>query len=633
MRESNDTAKGHPRGLYLLFATEMWERFSYYGMRALLVLYLIKDLGWHPSDSAAAYKWYTSLVYLTPLAGGFLADRVLGLRAAIIIGGVLMTIGHFLMASPSLPTFFAALGFLIVGNGFFKPNISTLVGRMYKDKDPRCDGGFTVFYMGINAGAAMASIVAGWLRQHYGFHVGFAAAGVGMVIGLAIFLLGQRQIRADVEAAGHTMGVSRKRRANVAQDDPAPLEQAAAAESRASGAHVTGDDAAPMDHAAAAEASNHAPGALARAARWLSVAYPWLMVIGGVVVPLYEALAVVQGRAKPLEVLMPSAFALVAVGIGLLLRKLSGAARDKSVVIFVLFVFSVLFWMGSEQSGNALNFWADMHTDLRVAGYEYPAEFWQFANPGLILVFAPVLALVWVWLWRRRIEPSTPYKMLIALIFMALSFATMVAGAQAEQQTLTRAPLSALPRNANLAALDGGRLRFDAAAGALEARGVVAPFVVIEALEQVAGPAQAEPLPAQDADRARHKAQRLRAQSPPAFVAALDTLASSSQQARVSGVWLFLSYLFATLGELCLSPVGLSMVTKLAPTRFASLFMGVWMLSSSVAQYVGGSLGERWGRIAPVDYFATFVWTSCIGVAALLLLAPLLRRLMRDAVD
>src|SRR5258708_15592530 len=194
---------GHPKGLYLLFATEMWERFSYYGMRALLVLFLIKEVGWQPSDSSSVYKWYTSLVYLTPLLGGLLADRYLGLRASIIAGGVLMAIGHFLMAVPSLAALYAALGFLIAGNGFFKPNISTLVGRMYRQDDPRRNGAFTIFYMGINLGAAASPLVCGWLRQRFGLHYGFAAAGVGMVIGLVIFLLGQKQLQADVEPAGH----------------------------------------------------------------------------------------------------------------------------------------------------------------------------------------------------------------------------------------------------------------------------------------------------------------------------------------------------------------------------------------------------------------------------------------------
>src|SRR4029453_15243375 len=179
-------------------ATEMWERFSYYGMRALLILYLVDVFAKTPNEASSVYKWYTSLVYLTPLLGGFLADRYLGLRASIITGGVLMAIGPFLMAFNEYTIFLAALAFLIAGNGFFKPNISTLVGKMYHPEDKRKDGAFTIFYLGINLGAGLSPLVGGWLKDHFvvdgngkghGFHYGFGAAGIGMVIGLVVFLL------------------------------------------------------------------------------------------------------------------------------------------------------------------------------------------------------------------------------------------------------------------------------------------------------------------------------------------------------------------------------------------------------------------------------------------------------------
>jgi POT family proton-dependent oligopeptide transporter len=584
----------HPKGLYLLFATEMWERFSYYGMRQLLVLYLITSLGWQPADSSSVYKWYTSLVYLTPLLGGFLADRYLGLRASIVAGGVLMAIGHFLMAFPSLAALYAALGFLIAGNGFFKPNISTLVGRMYTENDPRRDSAFTVFYMGINIGAALAG-VCGWLRQDLGFHYGFGAAGVGMVIGLVIFLAGQKQVRADVEAAGNTMGITTRK-------------------------------ASTQD----AEPSEAAPGKTGFAG-WIARLVPWLMVALGIALPVREAIELISGRARIIDVLMPVAFSTIALVMGFLLLKIRGAARDKSTVIFVLFVFTVLFWMAFEQAGNALNIWAFFHTDLHVLGHAYPAEAWQSVNPVLIFLLAPAFSLLWVALAARGLEPSTPAKMFIAMLLMALSFGAMVAGAQAENQSTTRVPLAALPEGVSLDHFDAGRLRFDPATHELEARGVLAPFVVTEALEAVAPPAYKTELDKIPATDAAAKKQLLRGMTPPQYGAALDQLAEKSEGARVSGVWLFLSYLFATLGELCLSPVGLSMVTKLAPARFASLFMGVWLLSSSVAQYVGGSLGENWGKVSPSSYFMTFVWTSCVGAVVLVLLVAPLKRLMHKA--
>jgi POT family proton-dependent oligopeptide transporter len=649
--ESLGGRERHPRGLYLLFATEMWERFSYYGMRALLVLYLIHHLQWQPSQAASVYKWYTSLVYLTPLVGGYLADRYLGLRASIVLGGVLMTLGHFSLAFEPLPFFYAGLALLVVGNGFFKPNISTLVGKMYRQGDGRRDGAFTIFYMGINLGAFLSPIVCGALRIRFGFHYGFACAGVGMVLGLSTFLWGQRRVLADVHAAGNLL---RGEKGVESEGAKASLLAASAEEAKTRGA--TGG-----------------AGALARA-------YPLVLVAFGALVPLHYARLLWMGQAKPIDLVMPVAFAAVAAWMGWSLASIKGRARDKSTVIFVLFVFAVLFWMAFEQAGNALNLFADVHTDLHLFGLAYPAEWFQSVNAILIFVIAPLFARMWVRLARRRLEPSTPTKMLIAMGLMTLSFAVMVLGATAENETESRVPLSAVPAGVDLSRLDAGRLRFDGDRQELVVRGVVAPFVVrealgkteppayvasINALEEAAAGASASapaeegladvppgfafpwgPPAAKERGLAWDETHRtLRATGPidPATVGellaagaptewrgALEQLGRESQAARVSGVWLFLSYLFATLGELCLSPVGLSMVTKLAPARFASLFMGVWLLSSSVAQYVGGSIGESWGKVPPAGYFRLFVYTSLAGGALLVLLVRPLRKLMHE---
>jgi POT family proton-dependent oligopeptide transporter len=590
----------HPKGLYVLFATEMWERFSYYGMRALLVLYLLNQLGWQPAESSATFKWYTSLVWLTPLLGGFLADRYLGLRASIITGGVLMAIGHFLMAFPSVPVLFAALGFLIAGNGLFKPNISTLVGRMYVEHDPRRNGAFTIFYMGINVGAAMAPLVCGALRKSLGFHYGFAAAGVGMVIGVLVFLKWQGVVRADVEAAGNTMGVV-----------PRPARRG-------------GRGGAAREKENATPSAGGVAGLLAKASLVL-------MAVVGVVVPVLSVAAVVRGQSSVVEAVMTTAFALVALAMVFVLRTIGGAARDKSIVIFVLFAFTVLFWMGFEQAGNAITIWADMHTDLHVGRFEYPAEYWQFANAALIIGLAPLFAALWIFLARKGREPSTPAKMFAALVFMVLSFAAMVAAAQAENRRTTSVHLAELPAGASPGELDAGRLRFDPDRHELEVRGVLPHFAVTEALEAVAPPAYRAELARLPSTEAASRDRLLREMAPAQYARALDELAAASNQARVSGMWLFLFYLFGTLGELCLSPVGLSMVTKLAPTRFASLLMGVWFLSNSAAQYVGGRLGESWGKMTPTSYFATFVWTSVVGAILLAALVVPLRRLMHDA--
>lgn len=659
----------HPRALYFLFGAEMWERFSYYGMRALLVLYLVENRGWQPADSSSVYKWYTSLVYLTPLIGGFLADQFLGLRASIVLGGSLMALGHFLMAFEPLPVFYLALGCLILGNGFFKPNMSTLVGKLYPKDDPRRDGAFTIFYMGINVGAGIAPIWCAAVRMKTGsFHWGFALAGIGMVLGLVNFLIGQRTVSKAVHAAGNDFKTMRELRREEASSDAGAR---AAAE-----AQVEGDEERPR-----------ATGA----AGLLSTAYPYVLLAASVALPVYYGWLVFTHADKPTSLIMPTAFAGVFLAMGILLRKLRGSARDKSIVIFVVFVFCVLFWMAFEQAGNALNLWAEFFTDRHVGSSSYTAESFQSANPIFILLFAPLFSAAWLWLARRGWEPRTPTKIFAAMLLMAASFGVMVVGAAREnaaEHSVTKSyavPSGLVVRGGELGgeggAFDAGRLRVDVKGGRVvstTARGVLARYVVRQMFEKAAPPgwlgftksldratesasvsrpvfvhveAASFAFPfdekeAKDSGAAWDPERRalvftkhadaetratLAAAAPPAdFREAIDALERRSSDARVSGIWLLLSYLFATLGELCLSPVGLSMVTKLAPRRFASLFMGVWLLTSSVAQYVGGSIGESWGHVAPIPYFWLFVWTSLAGAAALAVLVRPLKRLMHE---
>ncbi|HVE77247.1 MAG TPA: peptide MFS transporter, partial [Gemmatimonadaceae bacterium] len=182
---------GQPRGLLLVSVVEMWERFSFYGMRALLVLYLVNAIGWSDGDASRLYGTYAGLVWLTPLIGGYLADRLLGTRRSLVIGALVIALGHFLLALQSMTMFYAGLACVIVGTGFFKPNVSTMVGQIYREGDPRRDAGFTIYYMGINTGAFLAPLVCGWLGQRVGWHYGFGAAGVGMLVGLAVYLWGR----------------------------------------------------------------------------------------------------------------------------------------------------------------------------------------------------------------------------------------------------------------------------------------------------------------------------------------------------------------------------------------------------------------------------------------------------------
>ena len=643
----SDIDKGHPRGLYSLFFVEMWERFSYYGMRALLVLYMVGYHGWQPSQASVVYKWYTSLVYLTPIFGGFLADRFLGLRNSIIIGCSLMAAGHFLMAFEQIPIFFAALVLLILGNGFFKPNMSTLIGRMYKKGDPRRDGAFTIFYMGINLGAFLSPIACGYLRQNYGFHYGFTLAGVGMLVGMVIFLVTQKQVIADVEAAGNTLRVQRK--------------QAAA----------NGEVLREPDEAK--------PG-VAGVAGFVTKVAPWVINLLTLALHLFYWKQYMAGEAKVADLVMTAAFVLVFAWMNANLHSIKGAARDKATVIFVLFLFAVLFWMAFEQAGNALNLWAEYQTHLSAFGFHYPAEWWQSVNAVLIFTLAPLFSLGWVALAKKGKEPSTPMKMAWAMGFMALAFATMVVGAKMEDGGSVSQPLEELPATTKLQSVDAGRLTFDAQKKELTVRGVLPHYDAnelliktvdkafvdeIASLEELTRQASVkEPvvkkldkIPAGFAfpyseEEAKQLGVRFDAASATlTFTASaganvrneltvaggearlrdsLRALEKKSNVFRVSGWWLFLQYLFATLGELCLSPVGLSMVTKLAPMRFASLFMGVWLLSSSMAQYLGGTIGESWGKIVPVTYFWIFVFSSLGGLAVLLSLVRALRKMMHE---
>jgi POT family proton-dependent oligopeptide transporter len=665
--EPTTTEKGHPLGLYGLFGTEAWERFSYYGMRALLVNYMVLYHGWQPGQASGVYKWYTSLVYLTPLFGGLLADRYLGLRNSILVGGVLMGLGHFLMAFEQLPIFYSALFLLILGNGFFKPNISTLVGKMYKEGDKRRDGAFTIFYMGINLGAFVSPIACGYLREHYGFHHAFTLAGVGMMVGLTIFLVTQRSVIRAVEEAGNSLKAGRAKVAEEHAPDP--------------------NESKPWATGLAGLVRTYFP--------------PFLIVLG-VAIAGYYAHGVMKGEEKPTSLIMPIAFVGVFIWMNLTLASIKGVARDRSVVVFITFFFQVIFWMAFEQAGNALNLWAASNTDLHIGSYKYPAEWWQAVNAVLIVMLAPLFAAGWVWLGKRGWEPRTPTKVSIALGFVALSFVPMVFGAQAEDKFVNTQELTALPPGIAFdQKVHAGRLTFDPVQKKLIVRGVLPRYVtndlLIERTEQAANKAVdvLEPpkekveaknrleafykavdnlesatrkasneapvklvlpaLPAtwvfpfskEESDHlgvswdgnTRELAFRSYASTPvrreikaagadPMFRDALWGLERKSNVARVSGIWLLLSYFLATLGELCCSPVGLSLTTKLAPVKFASLFMGVFLLSSSLAQYAGGLIGESWGVIAPTKFFMIFVISSAAGMALQMLIAPSMKKLM-----
>ena len=362
-----EEAFGQPKGLYMLFFAEMWERFSYYGMRALLIFYLTQHWLLNDSKSNLIYGAYTSLVYITPVLGGYLADRYLGQRKAVLFGGILLAIGHATMAvegvggqdDPTINVFWAALAFIIVGSGFLKANISVMVGQLYKLTDVRRDGAYTIFYMGINLGAAVGTILVGYLGQTIGWGYGFGLAGIGMIAGLIVFVLGKSSLRGNGEA-------------------PNPLSRST-------------------------EITLYGVGLAAVAVIWALVQYQSVI----------QNLLIVSGVGL-LGYVIYEAF------------KLDKHARDRIFAILFLIALNPLFWGLFEQAGGSFN----LYTDRYVAIGDVPAALFQSINPIYIIILAPLFAGLWVTLGRRGLEPSAPAKFGLALAQVGLGFLVFVWGAQ-----------------------------------------------------------------------------------------------------------------------------------------------------------------------------------------------------------
>ena len=367
---------GHPRGLFVLFFVEMWERFSFYGMRALLIFYLLQHWQFAEERAYTIYGAYTALVYVTPAIGGYLADRYLGARHAVLYGAVLLTAGHGLMAlegsggqnSPYLNAFWAALALIIVGSGFLKANISVLVGKLYGRQDPRRDPAFTIFYMGINVGAALGPIVAGYLGQTYGWQYGFGAAGIGMLLGLLVFAWGAPLLIDQSDGDG------RQAEENV-----------------------------PQAHKGLCYAGGLALVGLV----WLLLQHQQL--VGWT---LGAAGALVVGYILATAVL-----------------RLGRAERNQIFLALFLILLSILFWAFFEQAGSSLNVYTQQHVDRRLFGIQVPAAVFQSLVAIYIVVFGPVFAALWLWLARRGREPSAVAKFGLALVALGAGFLILVAGA------------------------------------------------------------------------------------------------------------------------------------------------------------------------------------------------------------
>ena len=466
---------GHPRGLATLFFTEMWERFGFYGMRALLILFMTAPaatggLAMPTAQAGMIYGIVTAMVYLMSLPGGWVADKIIGQRKAVLYGGILIAAGYYLMAVPGLLAFYSALTLVVLGTGLLKPNVSTIVGELYPENDPRRDAGFSIFYMGINIGALIAPLACGYVGEGINWHYGFGLGGVGMTAGLIQYVLGAKYL----EGAGMPP-----------KPDPSARRQAGT-------------------------------GALVCLGLFAAIA----------ALTRFHVLNVsTEGLSDALGLFLT----LVVIGVfGWLLfaGDWSAVERKRLAAILVLFVASALFWSAFEQAGSTLNLFADRNTRLSLFGVGIRASYFQSLNSVFLVSLAPVFAAVWIKLGRH--EPSTTIKFSFGLLFVGLGFAVLIPVANGQ---------------------------------------------------------------------------------------------------AVSPLWLTLTYFLHTLGELSLSPVGLSAMTKLAPQRIVGLIMGVWFLSISVGEWIGGRVAAVYEQF-PLPAIFGVVALFCIVCAALLtLLNPAMKKL------
>ena len=360
---------GHPKGLYVLFFSEMWERFCYYGMRALLSLYLIKSLMMDDMKAFAIYGAYTALVYAAPVLGGRVADRILGYRNAVAFGGILMAIGEFMILGGNEFWLYAGMGAIIVGNGYFKANISTIVGKLYGEGDPRRDSGFTIFYMGINIGAFLATTVCAWVGETYGFRYGFGLAGIGMLLGIGIFLRGGHKF---VEIAAPPKPDWLKSKVF------GPLNRM----------HMT-------------------------------------FLISILVIPLLYFLIKFNQILTPLLIIT---FFVVATSLIIAGYKESKIYGERMIALVIFMVINVVFWACFEQAGTSLTLFADRNVNRDILGMTMPASMTQFFNPAFIIIFGSIFSIMWIRLSNIHKNPSIPLKFGLGIIQLGLGFLITLIG-------------------------------------------------------------------------------------------------------------------------------------------------------------------------------------------------------------
>ncbi len=390
---------GHPTGLYILFMTEMWERFSYYGMRGILVLYLTAQtrgdnpgLGWLDGEALSLYGWYTMLVYVASIPGGIIADKIIGQKRAVMIGGFLLVAGHGILSVELMWAFYTGLGLIIAGVGMLKPNISTLVGGLYRQGDERRDKGFSIFYIGINTGAALAALLVAWVADEWGWHAGFGLAAIGMVLGQVIYLSGQKYL----------VTVGNKPKAIKVDSDNVSIKDIFTR-----------------------QFSTRTP-----------LLVTFLLALSSSIVAWYYI------ENQRLAYIIFFLFLSMVVGMmvtiyGDLRSKIE---KDRYLVLLLSFIIVIVFWGAFEQAGGLMNLYAENRTDRFLFGYQIPAAAFQFFNPFYIMIFAVPVANFWMW-WRHRgKEASSLFKMANGVIIMGLGFVFMVF-ASMQYETLGKSAL------------------------------------------------------------------------------------------------------------------------------------------------------------------------------------------------
>lgn len=417
--------QGHPKGLYLLFFVEMWERFSYYGMRALLVLYMVQQFAFSVQKASFIYGIYTGFVYLTPLIGGYIADRYWGQRKCITAGAILMALGLFGLSIHHYAAFYISLIIMICANGMFKSNISTVVGMLYKDSPEKKDSGFTIFYMGINAGALLSPLVCGTIAVKYGFNMGFLSAGIGMLIGLIIYKLFENKLLTDF---GTCPSFVKK------EDTDTTV-------------------------------------------------------------------------------------------------KLTESDKKNLFTLFVLIIFSTVFWMAYEQAGSSLTLFAEYSVNRNFLNLKIPTEYFQSLNPLFIILIAPIVSGFWILLNQKGKEPNSVMKFSFAFLFLSAGYLL------------------------------------------------------------------------------------------------LALITKESNGTLISPVWLLIYYFISTIAELCISPIGLSLVSKLAPVQFASLIMGVWFLASFFGNLFAGIFSGFYNQLTHFEFFMILAVILIIAALICLLIMPKLSKI------